>query len=258
MGLGPFSPNTPRPQQKPALSAPIVTQGSPTALLKRQMAPRVWILISSGSKKGEPRYACLIEARASHRQRIWVEVSSSAPHFLHSGLSINIIKWRCLHRVLYPVRSPVTTLECTLVKNNSLILVPWQGSDIISRACCWESSRFHHHLWCWFPNQRLILLQRSHHFSLLAVYLWTTMGQNIEGFCYIATDFIRFHSINEAASSLDNKVLNRMACGCWWMGKHMERNVNWDSQSSGCDLNAASWGWNSRTNCLTVTFGYYI
>jgi hypothetical protein len=32
-------------------------------------------------------YACLSEAKASHSQRIWAEVSSITPHFLHNGLS---------------------------------------------------------------------------------------------------------------------------------------------------------------------------
>jgi hypothetical protein len=42
--------------------------------------------------KMEPRCARLSEARASHSQRIWAEVSSSAPHLLHNGLSDNPIK----------------------------------------------------------------------------------------------------------------------------------------------------------------------
>jgi hypothetical protein len=44
----------------------------------------------SGSKKKEPRCACLIEAKTSHRQRMWAEVSSSAPHFL---LAVSHTKW---------------------------------------------------------------------------------------------------------------------------------------------------------------------
>jgi len=43
--------------------------------------------MSSGSKKKEPRYTCLNEAKVSHSQRMWTEVSSSAPHLLYSGLS---------------------------------------------------------------------------------------------------------------------------------------------------------------------------
>jgi hypothetical protein len=56
------------------------------------MAPKPIFLIFPGSKKKEPRYACLSEARTSHLQRIWAEVSSSAPHFLHKGLSVSLIK----------------------------------------------------------------------------------------------------------------------------------------------------------------------
>jgi hypothetical protein len=44
--------------------------GSPVALLKFQIAPKLMLLISSGSKKKEPRYACLNEAKGSHLQRI--------------------------------------------------------------------------------------------------------------------------------------------------------------------------------------------
>jgi len=56
------------------------------ALLKFQMAPRLILLMLSGFKK-EPRSACLSVAKASHSQRMWAEVSSSAPHLLHNGLS---------------------------------------------------------------------------------------------------------------------------------------------------------------------------
>jgi hypothetical protein len=147
---------------KPALCAPVVFHVSLATLLKCQMAHRFWLLISSGSKKKEPKCSCLIEAKASHWQRMWAEVWSSAPHFLHSGLSINPIKRRCLCRILWPARSLVTTLDCTLVRDKSPILVPQKGPEISSRACRWESPRFRHHLWCWFPNQRLILLWRSH------------------------------------------------------------------------------------------------
>jgi hypothetical protein len=65
---------------------PISIHGSPVNLLKFQMAPNLMLLISSGYKK-EPRYTCLNEAKVSHLQRIWAEVSSSAPHLLHNGLS---------------------------------------------------------------------------------------------------------------------------------------------------------------------------
>jgi len=49
------------------------------------MAPITSSLISSGSKKKEPRYACLSEAKASHSHKMWTEVSYSVPHFLQMG-----------------------------------------------------------------------------------------------------------------------------------------------------------------------------
>ena len=66
---------------------PISIQGSPVTFLKFQMAPTIILLMSTGSKKEEPRYTCVSDAKASHSQRMWTEVSSSAPHFLHSGLT---------------------------------------------------------------------------------------------------------------------------------------------------------------------------
>ena len=58
----------------------IPVQASPVTLIKFQIAPGLKLLISSGSKKKEPRYTCLSEAQASQSQRMWAEVSSSAPH----------------------------------------------------------------------------------------------------------------------------------------------------------------------------------
>jgi hypothetical protein len=43
------------------------------------MAPILRYVTSSGSKKKEPNYACLSEAKASHSHRMWTEVSSSVP-----------------------------------------------------------------------------------------------------------------------------------------------------------------------------------
>ena len=96
------------------------------------MAPKLILLMSSGSKKKELRYACLIEAKASHSQRIWADVSSSAPHFLHSGLSDNPIRLRCLLKVLCPVRRPVTALDCVLLKDRNLALAPRERPRILT------------------------------------------------------------------------------------------------------------------------------
>jgi hypothetical protein len=112
----------------------------------------------SGSKKKEPRCACLSEAKASHSRRMWAEVSSSAPHLLHSGLSDSPIRWRSLLRVLCPIWRPVTALDFVLLKDRNLALTPRQGPEINSRACLWASPRPRHHTQCWLTNQRLIFL----------------------------------------------------------------------------------------------------
>jgi len=63
---------------------------------------------------------------------MWAEVFSSAPHLLHMGLSISFIMYRCLLRVLHPVRRPVTTLDWIILKNTSLDLAAGLGLEINS------------------------------------------------------------------------------------------------------------------------------
>ena len=120
---------------------PISNHGSLVTLLKFQMASKLRLLISSGSKKEEPRYPCLSEAKAPHSQRMWAEVSSLTPHLLHNGLSSSPGRWRCLFRVLCPVRRPVATLDWVLLKVRNLALVPRLGPEINCRACLWVSPR---------------------------------------------------------------------------------------------------------------------
>jgi hypothetical protein len=115
-------------------------------------------LMSSGTKKNKPRYICLSEAKASHRQSIWAEVSPSAPQLLHSGLSVSPIKWRCLLRVLCPVWRPNTALDYVLFKDRNLALAPRQGPEINSQPCLLVLPRPVHHSQCWLTNQCLILL----------------------------------------------------------------------------------------------------
>ena len=67
------------------------TMRSPVPLAKFQMAPILSFLISSWSKKKEPRYACLSEAKASHSHKMWTEVSSSVLHFLQVRLLLSPI-----------------------------------------------------------------------------------------------------------------------------------------------------------------------
>jgi hypothetical protein len=157
LGTQPHSPDAPRPYLW-VLCAPYQNQESPVALLKLQMAPQLILLISSGSKKKDPRYLCLSAAKASHSHRMWAGVYSLTPHFLHSGLSSSPNKWRCFRRVLCPVRRPVTALDWFLFKDRSLILVPEQGPEINSRVCLTVLPRSHQLARCWLISQRLSLL----------------------------------------------------------------------------------------------------
>jgi hypothetical protein len=115
----------------------IPVQESPFPSLKFQMALRRKLLMYSGSKKKEPRHTCLREAKASHSQRIWTEVSYSAPHLLHKGLLVSWINWRYLLRVLCPVRCPITTLDCVLLKEKTLFFAAGLALEINSRASLW-------------------------------------------------------------------------------------------------------------------------
>jgi hypothetical protein len=130
-------------------------QESPEVLLKLQMAPRLILRISLGSKKNEARYACLSEAKASHSQRMWAEVSSITPHFLYNGLPCSPSRYRCRLRVFWPISRPITALDWVLLKDITLVLAPRLGSEINSRACLWISSRFRLLVQCWLANQRL-------------------------------------------------------------------------------------------------------
>jgi len=141
---------------------PISNHGSPVTLLKFQMAPpKPKILISSGSKITEPRCTCLSEAKASHSQRMWAEVSSLTPHFLHKGLSISRNRHKCLLKVLRPVRRPVTILDWVLLRLKNLAMVPRLDPEMSSRACLWVSPKPHHCAPCWLTNQRPSLFCKS-------------------------------------------------------------------------------------------------
>jgi len=157
------------------------------------MTPKLILLMSSGSKKKEPKYACLSEAKASHSQRMWADVSSFAPHRLHSGLSSSPSRLRYLLRMLCPVRRPVRALEWVLLKDRNLALAPRQSPEISSRACLWVSPRPRHRTQCWLANQRLIIF--SH------IPSWDSHGrlrskkpQNRAAPCELIGDLITWYS----------------------------------------------------------------
>jgi hypothetical protein len=109
------------------------------------MAPVLNSLISSVSKKKEPRCVCLSEAKASHSHKMWNEVSSSVPHFLQVRLLLSPITYKCLLKVLCPVRRPITTLRCVLLKDNDWALVASLGPEINSWACLCTHTHTHTH-----------------------------------------------------------------------------------------------------------------
>jgi hypothetical protein len=154
---------------------PVSIHGSPVALLQFQMAPRLILLRSSGSKKKKPRYACLSETKASHSQRMWAEVSSSAPHLLHNGLSDSPIRWKCFFRLLCPVRRPVTALDCILLKDRSLALTPRQGPKISSWACLWVSPRPHHRIVVLLTNISIFYILIPN-FTMSLTYVFVNNG----------------------------------------------------------------------------------
>ena len=71
-----------------------------------------------GPKRRNPRYAWLSEAKVSHSHKMWTEVSSSVPNFIHMGSLHSPMICTCLLKVLCPVSRPITTLDCVLLKGS--------------------------------------------------------------------------------------------------------------------------------------------
>ena len=91
---------------------PLSLYGSPVAFLKFQMAPRLTLLMSSGSKKEEPRYTRLSEARSPHSQRMRAEVSSYAQKDSENGPS-NLV-------TDIPCRFCIQCMNCTFTNSSPL------------------------------------------------------------------------------------------------------------------------------------------
>jgi hypothetical protein len=119
------------------------------------MAPKLLLLTSSGSQKKRRSPDTYVWVRPRpHIHKEYEPRFPLTPHFLHSGLSSNPNKYRCLLRVLYPVRRPVTTLDWVLLKDKNLILVPGQSPEINSRPCLWVLPRSRQLAHCWLINQQ--------------------------------------------------------------------------------------------------------
>ena len=123
-----------------------------------QMTPIFSFLISSGSKKKEPRCLYLSEAMASHWHQMWTEVSSSVPHILQMELLLSPIIYKYLLKLLRPVRRPITTLDCVLLRDNNRAFVAKSGPEINSRACLGVLQGPRHNTKCWFSSQPCIFL----------------------------------------------------------------------------------------------------
>jgi hypothetical protein len=122
------------------------------------MVPILSFLICSRSKKKEFRCVHLSEVKASHSHKMWTDVSSSVPHFLQVGLLLSPITYKCLLKVLCPVRRPITTLDCVLLKDNNQALVASLGPDINSPTCLCVLQGPCHNTKCWLSIQFFIFL----------------------------------------------------------------------------------------------------
>ena len=78
--------------------------------------------------------------------------------FSTSGVITKPITYKCLLKVLCPVRRPITTLDCVLLKDNNRALVARSGPQINSRACLCVLQGPHHNTRCWFSIQLFIFL----------------------------------------------------------------------------------------------------
>ena len=95
---------------------------------------------------------------------------------------------KCLLKVLRPVRRPITTMDCVLLKDNNRALVARSGPEIICRAslCVLHGPR--HNTRCWFCIQRfislLIFCLETPEKSSGPSNLWTELS------CEVVGDFI--------------------------------------------------------------------
>ena len=78
------------------------------------------------------------------------------PHLLRKGMQLSLMKCRYFVKVLCPVRRPITTLDCFLWKDSSVVLTAGLGPEIIFWACLWVLIRLLHITICWLFIQCFI------------------------------------------------------------------------------------------------------
>jgi hypothetical protein len=66
--------------------------------------------------------------------------------------------WRCLLRVLCPVRRPITTQDCALLKDISVVLAAIWGPEINTWCCLRVAASPRNRIKCCQSNQHCILL----------------------------------------------------------------------------------------------------
>ena len=93
-----------------------------------------------------------------HTHKMWTEVSSSVPHFLHMGSLHSPMICKCLLKLLCPVVRPITTLDCVLLKDSSRAPIAGSGPEINSWACLCVPQGPRHNARCLFSIQRFISL----------------------------------------------------------------------------------------------------
>jgi hypothetical protein len=99
-----------------------------------------------------------VKPRLGTHTKMWAEVSSSAPNLLHKGLLVSPIQWRWLLRILCPVRRPMTTQDCVMLKYKNLVFVVGLGPEISVWGCLWLLLRLHHITKCSLSTRFIILL----------------------------------------------------------------------------------------------------
>jgi len=115
---------------------------SPVPLAQFQMAPILSVLISSGSKKKEPRCVCLGEDKASHSHKMWTEVSS-VPHFLQVRLLLSRIIYICLLKVTCSNGRALIeqrAVHFVIPKQSTAPVIQKQTSENLVRYSCWDSN----------------------------------------------------------------------------------------------------------------------
>ena len=130
--------------------------GSPVTLQSSRWLPNLYSSYSLAPRKRSPDTRVWVRPKP-HIHRECGPRFPLMPHPLHNGLSSSPSRWRCLPRVLCPVRRPVTALDWVLLKDRILALAPRIGPGISSRACLRVSPRPHHLAQCWLTNQWLSL-----------------------------------------------------------------------------------------------------